>query len=157
MLNRVLGQLFIGYTGLPYLSPKCNDERCVKSGVRKISIEYWFPLGFLSSTIVRMQAGYQPNIGSLFQLQTLNSVPDNAQCVNFTLNGNIEGLKYLLSNGLASPRDISLGRGYTLLRWALYAKQYETCKFLIHAGADPDYKPFAASDNSPRIKHAISC
>lgn len=152
ILNRILGQLFIGYAGLPYISPKCNNETCKKSGARKVSLEYWFPLGFLSSTILRMQAGYQPTVGTLFQLQTLKSVPDNAQCVNFALNGNIEGLKYLLSNGLASPRDVSPGRGYPLLRWALYGKQYETCEFLIHAGVDPDYRPFAESDNSPRIK-----
>ena len=79
-------------------------------------------------------------------------MPDNAQCVNFALNGNIEGLKYLFGNGLASPRDVSPARAYTLLRWALYGKQYATCEFLIHAGADPDYRPLAASDNSPRIK-----
>ncbi|KAK9436620.1 ankyrin repeat containing protein [Metarhizium brunneum] len=29
---------------------------------------------------------------------------------------------------------------------------YETCKFLIQAGADVDYKPLGAFDNSPRIK-----
>ena len=54
ILNCVLGQLFVGYAGLPYLSPKCDNETCKKSRASKISIEYWFPWGFLSSTIVRM-------------------------------------------------------------------------------------------------------
>jgi len=152
ILNRVLGQLFVGYTGLPYLSPNCDNAVCAKSRASKVSIEYWFPWGMLSSTIVRLQAGYQPNTGTLFQLQTLRSVPDGAECVNFALNGNIEGLKYLFGKGLASPRDVSPTRGYTLLRWALYGKQYSTCEFLMHAGADPDYKPISANDNSPRIK-----
>ncbi|KAI1811000.1 ankyrin repeat-containing protein [Poronia punctata] len=53
---------------------------------------------------------------------------------------------------MASLRDVSSSRGYSLLRWALYGKQYETCIFLVHAGADPNYKPIAASDNSPRVK-----
>lgn len=39
-----------------------------------------------------------------------------------------------------------------MLRWALYGKQYATCEFLIHADADPEYKPISANDNSPRIK-----
>ena len=39
-----------------------------------------------------------------------------------------------------------------MLRWAMYGKQYQTCKFLFNAGADPDYRPIAASDNSPRNK-----
>lgn len=96
--------------------------------------------------------GYQPNIGSLLQLDTLRRVPDTAQCVSFALNGDTEGLKYLFEKGLASPRDVSTTRGYSVLRWALYGKQYETCKFLIDAGADADYRPIAASDNSPRNK-----
>jgi hypothetical protein len=151
-LNRVLGQLFIGYAGLSLLSPKCNTDACQKSQSSRITLEYWFPLGFFSSTIVRMQAGYQHNTGMLFQLDTLRRVSDTAQCVNFALNGNIEGLKYLFSHGLASPRDVSTTRGYSLLRWALYGKQYQTCEFLVYAGADPDYRPIAASDNNPRNK-----
>lgn len=151
VLNRVLGQLFVGYSGLPGLNLKCSLEACRNSRVSKVSVEYWFPLASLS-TIVRVQMGYQQNLGSFFHLDTLRRVPDAAQCVNFALNGDIEGLKYSFKNGLASPRDVSTTRGYSLLRWALYGKQYETCEFLINAGADPDYRPIAASDNSPRIK-----
>ncbi|CAG8018580.1 unnamed protein product [Penicillium salamii] len=152
LLNRVLGRLFVGYAGLPLFSPKCDLEACRKSRASQVSLEYWFPLGFLSSTIVRLQVGYQPNIGTLLQLDTLRRVPDTAQCVSFALNGDIDGLKYLFKNGLASPRDVSTTRGYSVLRWALYGKQYETCEFLIHAGADADYRPIAGSDNSPRNK-----
>ncbi|KAF3481219.1 uncharacterized protein GIQ15_03978 [Arthroderma uncinatum] len=151
LLNRLFGQMFIGYSGIPYLSPSCDIDTCTKYRASKVSMEYWFPMGF-TSTILRIQAGYQANTGLLFQLQTLRSVPNDAQCVKFALDGNIEGLKYLFANGLASPRDVSPSRGYTLLRWALYGKKYATCEFLIHAGADPDYRPVAASDNSPRIK-----
>lgn len=96
--------------------------------------------------------GCQPNIGTLLQLGTPRRVPDTAQCVSYALHGDIVGLKYLFENGLASPRDVSSTRGYSVLRWALYGKQYETCKFLIQAGADSDYKPIAASDNNPRNK-----
>lgn len=39
-----------------------------------------------------------------------------------------------------------------MLRWAMYGKQYKTCEFLLNAGADADYRPIAASDNSPRNK-----
>ncbi|KAH8432453.1 uncharacterized protein LDX57_010089 [Aspergillus melleus] len=152
LLNRVLGRLFVGYAGLPLFSPKCSVTTCRKSRASQVNMEYWFPLGFLSSAIVRLQIGYQPNIGTLLQLDTMRRVPDTAQCVSFALNGDIDGLKYLFDKGLASPRDVSTTRGYSVLRWALYGKQYETCKFLIHAGADADYRPIAASDNSPRNK-----
>ncbi len=49
-------------------------------------------------------------------LSTLRRVPDSAQSVNFALNGNIEGLKDLFIRGLASPRDVSTTRGYSVLR-----------------------------------------
>ncbi|KAJ6190496.1 hypothetical protein N7519_000517 [Penicillium mononematosum] len=152
LVNRVFGQLFVGYAGLPYFSPKCNTHACSKSRARQVSLEYWFPFTSLSSAIVRLQVGYQPNVGTMLHLDTIRRVPDTAQCVSFALNGNIDGLKYLFSKGLASPRDVSTSRGYSVLRWALYGKQYETCEFLIHAGADAEYRPISASDNSPRNK-----
>ncbi|KND88634.1 Ankyrin repeat domain-containing protein 7 [Tolypocladium ophioglossoides CBS 100239] len=151
LLNSFLGRLFVGYAGLPILSRNCDDAKCHKSRTSRISVEYWFPLSFWS-TIVRMQIGFQPNAGPAMQLDTLRRIPDSAQCIDLALNGDIDGLKHLFGQGLASPRDVSTTRGYSLLRWALYGKQYEACEFLIHAGADPDYRPIATSDNSPRIK-----
>ena len=47
---------------------------------------------------------------------------------------------------------MSSTRGYSLLRWALYGKQYETCQFLVYAGADVEYKPIAAHDDNPKNK-----
>ncbi|OAQ70988.2 ankyrin repeat protein [Pochonia chlamydosporia 170] len=99
-----------------------------------------------------MELSYHESIGPSLQLRTLRRVPDTAQCINYALGGNIDGLKFLFSEGLASPRDISATRGYSLLRWALYGKQYKTCNFLTQANADIDHKPLAAFDNSPRIK-----
>ena len=152
LIDRVFGQMFIGYAGLPLINAKCDTDTCEKIQAAHISVEYWFPLGFVWSKILRLQLTYQPNIGPQFELSTLRRVPDSAQCVNFALAGNIDGLKDLFKRGLASPRDVSTTRGYSVLRWAMYGKQFQTCKFLLHAGADPDYRPIAASDNSPRNK-----
>ena len=115
-LSRVLGQMFIGYTGLPLFSPKCSSQQCQKGQVPRVSLEYWFPLGFFWSQILSVQAGYSHNLGPQFQLKTLRRVPDAAPCVNFALEGNIEALKDLFVRGLASPQDVSSTRGYSLLR-----------------------------------------
>lgn len=151
LLSNLLGRLFVGYAGLPVLSQNCDTGDCKSSQSSKVSVEYWFPASFWSS-IVRVDLSYHHHLGPSLQLRTLRRVPDTAQCINYALDGNIDGLKFLFNQGLASPRDISPTRGYSILRWALYGKQYETCKFLIQAGADVDYKPLAAFDNSPRIK-----
>ena len=115
-LNRVLGQMFIGYAGLPLFSPKCSSQECRKGQVPRVSLEYWFPLGFLWSQILSVQAGFSQNLGPHFQLKTLRRVPDSAPCVNFALEGNIDALKDLFVRGLASPQDVSSTRGYSLLR-----------------------------------------
>lgn len=151
-LKQALGQLFIGYTGLPMLSNTCDSLACEKGQVASMSVEYWFPLGSCWSQIVRLQLAYQTNIGPSLQLSTLRCVPDSAQCVSFALDGNVDGLKSLFAQGLASPRDVSSTRGYSLLRWSLYGQQYEMCKFLLTAGADPTYRPIAPSDDSPSDK-----
>ncbi|CAG8956238.1 hypothetical protein HYFRA_00003618 [Hymenoscyphus fraxineus] len=65
-------------------------------------------------------------------LDSLRRVPDPAQCVQYAMNGNIEGLKELFQRGLASPWD------------------YKTARFLTLAGSDVDYRPIAKTDNSTR-------
>ncbi|KAL8715008.1 MAG: hypothetical protein Q9220_000965 [cf. Caloplaca sp. 1 TL-2023] len=151
--DRVIGQMFIGYSGLPLLNRTCDTPSCKKGQGPSMSFEYWFPMGFLWSQIVRLHLSYQSQFRpQISLLSPLRRVPDSAQCVTFALNGNVEGLKDLFLRSLASPRDVSSTRGYSLLRWAMYGRQYQTCKFLVNYGADLDYRPIAMSDNSPRNK-----
>lgn len=115
-MNRVLGQFFIGYAGLPMVSPKCDSAECEKAQIPVVSVEYWFPLGFCWSKIVQFQLSYRSNTGPQVSLSMLRSVPDTAPCVEFALHGNIEGLRSLFRRGMASPLDVSVTRGYTLVR-----------------------------------------
>ncbi|KAK3937500.1 hypothetical protein QBC46DRAFT_344486 [Diplogelasinospora grovesii] len=131
------------------LGNKCDSLACEEGQVPSINVEYWFPLGFCWSQIVRLKLTYETTVGPSLQLSTLRRVSDSTQCVSFALNGNIHGLKALFSQGLASPRDVSSTNGYSLLRWALYGQQYEMCKSLMTVGADPTYRPIAQSDDCP--------
>ena len=115
-LDRVIGRLFVGYSGLPLLNTSCDSARCQRTQNSTISAEYWFPMGFCWSQIIRFEFGYIPNIGPQWELTTLRRVPDSAQCVKFALAGDIDGLKSLFQLGMASPRDVSSTRGYSLLR-----------------------------------------
>ncbi|KAF2966704.1 hypothetical protein GQX73_g6874 [Xylaria multiplex] len=151
-LNRVVGQLFLAYSGLSGLNPSCNVSSCEAAQKSEVTAEYWFPMGLFWSMIVQFNLSYQVNAGPQFELKTLRRVPDSAACVNYAVRGNIDGLKGLFKRGLASPRDVSDTRGYSLLQWALYANQFETVRFLALQGADPDYRPKATTDLSPRTK-----
>lgn len=115
-LNKVFGQVFVGYAGLPFISPKCDITDCEKAQVPFVSAEYWFPLGFCWSKIIQLQVIFQPSFGPRFNISTFRSVPDTAACVEFALHGNIDGLKCLFARGEASPWDVSITRGYTLAR-----------------------------------------
>jgi hypothetical protein len=119
LVDRILGQLFVGYAGLPIFSPRCNIYTCEKAQIPQVIVEYWFPLGFCWSQIIRLQLAYQPNVGPHMQLSTLRRIPDSAPCVAFALGGDIDGLKSLFKQGLASPQDVSSTRGYSLLRVSL--------------------------------------
>ena len=151
-LDRVFGQLFLGFSGVPGLSQKCNDASCERSQTAHVNLEYWFPLGVFWSQIVRLHAGYQHNVGPQFQMTLMRRIPDNAQAVEFALAGDTDGLKHLFSRGLASTRDVSSTRGYTLLRWALYGNQFQTANFLLRTGSDPDYAPTNPYDFTPKNK-----
>ena len=124
LVDCVFGQMLVGYAGLPFVNAKCDINSCEKSQAAHISVEYWFPLGFAWSKILRLQLNYQARIGPQFELSTLRRVPDSAQCVKFALNGNVGGLKDLFRRKLASPWDVSTTRGYSVLRWAMYRKLY---------------------------------
>ena len=115
IVDRIIGQLFVGYAGMPFLTAKCDAEGCRKSQSPWISLEYRFPLGYFWSQIFRLQVAYQSNLGPQISLKTLRRVPDTALSIKYALTGNIEGLQTLFARGLASPMDVDSSRGYSLL------------------------------------------
>lgn len=152
ILSRLLGQLFVDYSSIPVVTPECNHQACKQTSVPKIQAEFWFPANIFWSKIIQLQVKYQAATGPSLQLRTYRHVADSAPAINYTIKGNIDALKALFAQGLASPTDISDTRGYSLLRWAIYSQQWETCRFLLDQGADADYRPRALSDSSPRNK-----
>ena len=116
MIDRVLGQLFISYAGLPLLNPKCNAEGCRQSRSPWIGLQYWFPPSYFWSQIFCLQVAYRANLGPQVSLNTLRRVPNSALCIKYAMTGDIEGLKTLFTQGLASPTDVCSVRGYSLLR-----------------------------------------
>ena len=132
-LDRVIGQMFVGYAGMPLLNSSCDTQSCEKSQSPSVSLEYWFPLGFIWSQIMRLQLTWQANVGPHPELIFLRRVPDTAQCIDFASNGNIEGLRDLFDRSIASPRDVSSNRGYSLLRISLVFGVYAQKQILTES------------------------
>ena len=151
ILNRWVGTLIVHSTASPITGRKCDHMGCQRSQPVQFSVEYRFP-AFILNQVLRMRANYMSDIGPSLQLQIYQRVPDSSPAIEFAMNGNINRLKDLFRRGVASPSDVSNTRGYSLLRWALHAKQHETCRFLLHMGSDADCRPFSPDETSPRHK-----
>lgn len=118
IMESLLGKMFVGYTGLPVLNKNCDFRGCRDQQNPTAIMEYWFPWWFVSMNL-KIYFKYLPSTGPQFQLSTMRRVPDTSQSITFARQGNIEGLKDLFSRGLASPRDVSSSRGFTLMRVCL--------------------------------------
>lgn len=115
LIEPVLGRLFVCYAGMPRVRGHCGDVRCRRRQAPCISIEYWFPLWFLAQVIMVLFV-QQPGAGPHFQIRTIRRVPGSAKCITFAVNGNIEGMKALFVQELASPHDVSQTRNFSMLR-----------------------------------------
>ncbi len=90
-------------------APRPLNQKSVQPGCpEQQSLRPWKPLQQRDHRLV--PAGPQ------LQLATQRRVADSAQSIAFALTGNIDGLKDLFSRGLASPRDVSDSRGFSLMR-----------------------------------------
>lgn len=118
MMESVLGKLFLGYSGFPVLNKPCDFRGCKDRQNATATMEYWFPKWFVSMNL-KLFLTHVPRTGPQFQLSTTRRVPDDSQSIAFAMQGNIDGLKYLFSQGLINPRDVSDSRGFTLVRVSL--------------------------------------
>lgn len=117
-MESLLGKMFVGYTGLPVLNKPCDFRGCRDRQEPAATMEYWFPWWFVAANL-KLHLKYLPNTGPQLQLSTTRRVPDTSQSIKFATQGNIDGLRFLFSQKMASPRDVSDSRGYSLIRVSL--------------------------------------
>ena len=118
ILNRFLGQLFIGYAGLPIWIRKCNNATCTNQYARTMQVSYTFP-GWLLMKTVDMAAAMTYNSEPSFGLKVRNRVPSGGATEDnlFTLarNGRTGDIIELFKQRKASPNDLSAGAGQTAI------------------------------------------
>ena len=116
VLSRILGTLFIGYSGLPILGGNCGNRVCKTSSNRYLELTYFFPLWFLAKA-VSLVAG-TPYMGRL----TLGIIVRGRLNDDFDLNffrkvenGDNKGVISLLESRKVCPNDTHLFAGTTAL------------------------------------------
>jgi hypothetical protein len=114
LLDRVIGSLFIGYSGLPGLTRKCNQHSCHLRSQPMTYITYFFPQWFLARTI-SFVLSTTPLAGPVASLKVSRTVPGDSAIFYYAKTGNLTKIKALFEGGLASPHDVHFESGITAL------------------------------------------
>ena len=114
LLHRVLGTLFIGYVGIPRLTPSCDTRTCIRRSSFTAMVTYTFPMWFLARAVF-MVIKMSSYLGPQFSLTVSRIVAHSSAIFEYAVRGDIDDLKEILSHRIASPCDISYPEGYSVL------------------------------------------
>lgn len=110
----VLGQMFVGYIGLPTPGSTCSTASCVSSQVRSCRLNYTFPIWFIQRSlfmVIGVDAFGEPE----FMIKTRNRRSSDSLQSTFQIahSGKAEQLKTIFERRKASPNDVELHNGNT--------------------------------------------
>jgi len=112
-LDPFCGVFFLGYTGMPVLTPACNYSTCWRRSARIAFITYHFPNWLLGRVIsMAIVNKLEPTVS----LKMPRVVASNAEIFRLVVIGDVEGIKCLFEQGKASPNDIEQYGGTSVLQ-----------------------------------------
>lgn len=114
--DKIFGTLFTGYSGIPYLTRKCDESSCAQSCSwphATFSLTYFFPMWFLSYLITL--AVKQHSWGFDYNLRFIHYVGYSSLMFQYAYQGNVPGMKSLIKSRLGSPFEVTSERQRSLL------------------------------------------
>ena len=115
LFNRVLGALFVGYSGYPFGTlQRCTNAYCQRDSGFRAQIKYFFPLWLLEK-MIQVLIMIAPTHEPCVSLTVRVVVQSSAALFHFALTDDCEGLRRILSNGSARPNDLSYYNGSTAI------------------------------------------
>jgi hypothetical protein len=124
LLNEVFGTMSVGYVGVPLFSSPCNEKRCKPRPSASARITYQFPSWIMARAVSMLVSS--KTAGPELQLRTLRIINPNSDIFRLAITGDVNGMKSMFKDGLASIYDID-NRRWSLLhvRWlATYVWQF---------------------------------
>ena len=106
-LNRIIGILFMGYSGQPILG-SCNNRTCQRHSSFSLDIAYYFPLWFLRRAIYIIAELSQignPTFGPIIRRVILASDPEYNFLKMIRSHDN-QGVKTMIEGRYISPNDV---------------------------------------------------
>lgn len=113
LLDGFLGTLFIGYSGLPLLSQKCDVVSCRGRKDSSTSFVYKFPRWFVMSRMVQLKTKVTAMYGPEVSLRFNRVVDGKALVFHYAITGDVGKMKQLFEQGRASPSDVRFDSGWT--------------------------------------------
>ena len=113
-INKILGSIFIGYVGLPFVTLKCDHHLCRQRACANTLISYVFPPWFLArgfTMTFRLFPFARPEL--IIRINPV--VPGSSAIFTSAGAGDVEAIKRVLSAGLGSPFDAEISTGTTPL------------------------------------------
>ena len=130
-LRGLLGQLFLGYNGLPVAKNPCSYSKCARKAAPTNTVTYFFPSWWVAqrmlSLVAKMMAAGSPEVTLKFP----RIVPATARIFRHAHLGDTDALRALFATGLGSPSDVDAKTGLTPLHGAfLYLMFYSSAVIL---------------------------
>ena len=113
-LQRFLGSLFVGYVGLPLITPKCDDFYCRQRAHPITLITYIFP-PWLLARVFHLAFRLLPHAGPELTIRVFRVVPRTSAIFDFARCGDLEGIRKILTQGIGSPLDVEDVSGMSAL------------------------------------------
>ena len=113
LLDGFLGTLFVGYSGSPLPSQKCDQVSYRGRKDSSASFVYKFPRWFVISQMVQLKAEATAMYGPELSLRFNRVVDGKALVFHYATTGDVGNMKQLFERGRASPSDVRFDSGRT--------------------------------------------
>lgn len=114
LLDRFLGILFWGYSGLPIARKRCDVASCRRRRGLSFGMSYYFPAWFVEKKI-ELTFRSMPLGAPQISIKMASIVSNGALLFKYTHNKDLAGIQSLFSQGLAAPSDAGHLDGCTAL------------------------------------------
>ena len=114
ILNRFFGILFIGYLGIPYINEPCDDADCAQRSKSDIRLVYHFPAWLLARAFILLFKS-SPARGPELNIHMPRIISNSSRIFSYAVQGDIDGIRNILNQGLGSPMDVDIMSGQTPL------------------------------------------
>ncbi|KAK6500916.1 hypothetical protein TWF506_003675 [Arthrobotrys conoides] len=117
ILSKLIGNIFVGYNGIPSISPSCTIRNCNRAKGGNMRLQYAFPKWLLTKMLsMEVRASQCPEV--LIKTWNVRHHANTKRDENpfqMVVDVDIEGLQRLFQEGKASVRDIDSDGGCGLL------------------------------------------